>query len=105
MSGGEFDYKQHVLLDIADRIEREIERNGRDKTDDEMDSWDKRNGYTQWYKYPDEVIDKFKIAIKLLNEARVYAHRIDWLLSGDDGEETFLERLNEDLEKLKSKNE
>jgi hypothetical protein len=26
--------------------------------------------------------------------------RIDWLLSGDDGEESFIERLKEDLEKL-----
>jgi hypothetical protein len=26
--------------------------------------------------------------------------RMDWLLSGDDGEESFLKRLDEDLKKL-----
>lgn len=46
------------------------------------------------YKYPDEVIDKLKEAVKVLRMAEIYAHRIDWVLSGDDGEETFLRRLN-----------
>jgi hypothetical protein len=35
--------------------------------------------------------------------AQVYAHRVDWLLSGDDGEESFLRRLAEDLKNLPSK--
>ena len=39
--------------------------------------------------------------LKILNKAFVYVNRIDWLLSGDDGEETFHKRLKEDLEKLK----
>ena len=26
--------------------------------------------------------------------------RMDWLISGDDGEESFLRRIEEDLEKL-----
>jgi hypothetical protein len=32
--------------------------------------------------------------------AQIYAQRIDWLISGDDGEDSFRERLKEDLEKL-----
>lgn len=35
--------------------------------------------------------------------AQVYAQRIDWLLSGDDGEDNFHLRLKEDLANLKSK--
>jgi hypothetical protein len=31
---------------------------------------------------------------------KLHAQRIDWLLSGDDREETFLERLKKDLDKL-----
>lgn len=46
------------------------------------------------------MIERFKLAVKYLKIAEVYTHRIDWLLSGDDGEESFLERLDEDLEKL-----
>jgi hypothetical protein len=41
-----------------------------------------------------------KEAVNVLRVAQIYAHRIDWLFSGDDGEESFLKRLDEDLEKL-----
>jgi hypothetical protein len=30
----------------------------------------------------------------------VYAQRVDWLVSGDDGEESFITRLAEDLKEL-----
>lgn len=36
----------------------------------------------------------------MLKRARVYAQRVDWLLSGDDNEESFHERLKEELEEL-----
>jgi len=39
-------------------------------------------------------------AVKQLKIAAVYAQRIDWFLSGDDSEETFIERLTKDLEDL-----
>jgi hypothetical protein len=39
-------------------------------------------------------------AVKVLKIAQVYAQRVDWFLSGDDGEESFLRRLDEDLENL-----
>jgi hypothetical protein len=52
------------------------------------------------YKYPDDVIEEFKKGLDILRKAHVYAQRIDWLISGDDGEESFRERLKEDLEKL-----
>ena len=39
-----------------------------------------------------------KEGIHHLKIAYIYAQRIDWLLSGDDGEETFLERLQKELE-------
>jgi len=38
--------------------------------------------------------------MKVLKVASVYAQRIDWLLSGDDGEESFLKRLKEELGQL-----
>jgi hypothetical protein len=109
MSGGRFEYNQYKISDIADSIEEEIRNNGRKKTEQELKEERWRNDY--WYKkypedlyhykYPDEVIKEFKKGVKLLRKASVYAHRIDWLLSGDDSEETFLERLKSDLEGLK----
>lgn len=54
--------------------------------------------------YSKETIKEFKKGIKILKMAEIYAQRIDWLLSGDDGEENFHERLKEELEQLKKKN-
>ena len=50
-----------------------------------------------------EVVEEFKKGLKILKTAAIYAQRIDWLLSGDDGEESFKERLKEELDELESK--
>jgi len=108
MSGGAFDYKQWHIEQIADEVEKLIEKNGREKTREELkeEGWRNDDWYEKYpeelyhYKYPDEVIEKFKEGLKVLRLAAVYAQRIDWLISGDDGEESFLERLKEELEKI-----
>ena len=48
-----------------------------------------------------KTLRKFKIAIKYLKIAQIYTKRIEWLLSGDDGEDSFHERLREELEDYK----
>lgn len=53
--------------------------------------------------YPDykpETLAELKNGLTILRAAAVYARRIEWLMSGDDSEETFLSRLTEDLQKL-----
>jgi hypothetical protein len=108
MSGGHFDYKQWRITEIADRVESLVENNGREKTREELkgEFWHGDDWYEKYpedlchYKYPDEVIEKFKEGMKALRVAAVYAQRIDWLISGDDGEESFLKRLKEELDQL-----
>ncbi len=110
MSGGHFDYDQYKIGYMADSIESLIERSGRKKTMEELkeDSWRGSDWYEKYpedlchYKYPDEVIEEFKNAVRILREAQIYAHRVDWLVSGDDGVESFLRRLTEDLNNLKN---
>lgn len=89
MSGGHFDYKQYNLDYIADEIEQLIRNN--DKKD--------RYGYSN--SFSKETLEEFEKAIQALKVAAVYAQRIDWLVSGDDSEEAFHERLEEDLAKLR----
>ena len=108
MSGGHFDYKQNEIGYIADEIESTIEKNGREKTKRELaEYWFEPDWYTKYpedkfhYKYPEDIIEKFREGVDVLRKAQIYVHRIDWLLSGDDSEETFLQRLKQDLEKLK----
>lgn len=107
MSGGAFEYNQYKIGYIADQIQQEIERSGREKTLEEIkeewrnDEWYERYPEDRFHtKYSDEVIEKMEEAVKVLKIAQVYAQRVDWFLSGDDGEESFLRRLDEDLEKL-----
>ena len=53
-----------------------------------------------YYTYPEIVQEKMREAVKQLKIAAVFAQRVDWFLSGDDGEESFIERLAEDLNAL-----
>ena len=100
MSGGYFNYDQWKISEIADDVERLVYKNGRAKTDKELiDDWFPEEKYH--YAYPEEVVEEFKKGLDILKKAYVYAQRIDWLLSGDDGEDNFLRRLKEDLGKLK----
>jgi hypothetical protein len=48
----------------------------------------------------ESAIEEFKKGLVLLRQAYVYAQRIDWLVSGDDGEDSFHNRLKFELEKL-----
>lgn len=46
----------------------------------------------------DGTVETMKEAYKQIRIAEIYATRIDWVMSGDDGEDTLQERLNEELE-------
>lgn len=92
MSGGHFDYDQYKISEIADAIERVIQNNNSGEVDE--------YGYRIGYDFSNETIQEFHAAVANLKIAFAYAHRIDWLLEGDDNEETFHKRLKEDLEKV-----
>ena len=92
MSGGHFQYKQWEIGNVADEVEQLILTND----SEEKDEWGDRKGYH----YSPETIEEFKKGLVLLRQAYVYAQRIDWLVSGDDGEDSFHRRLKFELEKL-----
>jgi hypothetical protein len=97
MSGGHFDYKQWEIGNIADEVEQLI----LDNDSEELDQWGDRKGCH----FSEETVEEFKAGLKLLRTAHVYAQRIDWLVSGDDGEDSFHRRLKAELEKLNGTNE
>jgi hypothetical protein len=92
MSGGAFDYNQRAIHEIAESIQELIDVNGIERLNEYNEDQD--------FNFSDETINEFKWAVGALNRAYVYAQRIDWLVSGDDGEDSFLRRLDEDLENL-----
>ena len=107
MSGGHFDYNQNKIHYIVEDIEEILERQGKEKEIDWFSLWDKvyyENHPEERFHvtYREDIQAKLKEGIMALKIAAIYAQRIDWYLSGDDGENSFLERLKEDLDNLKN---
>jgi hypothetical protein len=83
MSGGKLGYREHeigyIIEDIEEHMRSELSIHDSDKTKNTLND-----------------------CIALLRKAQVYVKRVDAYLSGDDGEENFHIRLNEELEELSS---
>ena len=80
MSGGHFNYTQYYLNDILDEIKNIIKDNP--------------------YQYSSKTIKKMKETVKTIEKAKIYITRIDYLISGDDGEDTFHKRIKEDIKNI-----
>ena len=115
MSGCHFEYAQCKIADIYYSIEEYL--NGREIDEDDIDWYIKEHYLSEeeisyirehhrtipnQYEFSEETLAEFKNAVHILKQAEIYAQRIDWLLSGDDGEDSFHERLKEELEKLEN---
>lgn len=86
MGGGYFEYQQYHLQDIVDKL-REIKV--KIENDEEFYQYDRK----------EELLQEISNGLDYLNLAGIYTKRLDWLFSGDDGEDSFFERLEEELEK------
>lgn len=78
MSGGQFGYKQYEVEDLASRM--------RDEIDEER----------KISELSEETILKFELTRDYLFNAARMLHRVDWLVSGDDGEDDFHGRWKEE---------
>jgi hypothetical protein len=86
MSGGYFD-GQGRLEDLAGAIDRLIAQNG------------VKDQFGWSYEYPPDVIARFQETATTLRRAAAMVQRVDWLVSGDDGEDAFRRRWEEEVEK------
>ena len=78
MSGGEFDYIQFRFSNVAHEIRKWIEKYG---------------GC-----YSEATVQKLEETAAQLELAGKMLHRVDWFISGDDGEESFHERWKTELQ-------
>ena len=88
MSGGYFDYIQFKINDAADEINKLIHSNNI------KDEWEYSNNYNE------NTLLKFKRAELILRIVAEMVQRIDWLVSGDDNEESFHLRWSEKISKI-----
>lgn len=102
MSGGHFEYDQYRIGTIKESIQIELDRQGKKRSN--IDSYGYFD-YDEDDKYPvysKPIQDIFTRAIKYLEIAEIYANRVDYFLSGDDGEENFIKRLKKELDKVEN---
>ena len=108
MSGGFFDYKQWHINNIADSIEQEVILSGKPIPKQRWQYWeiDRFREHPEEavnYAYPESTLRLMEEAVYALRAAAIYAQRVDYLLSGDDGEDSFEKRLQEELAELNKK--
>ena len=77
MSGGHFDYIQFRLTDFAEEV-RVCAFRGRDE-------------------YSPETLARFEECAQTVKRAGDMLQRVDWLVSGDDGEESFHKRWEKEV--------
>lgn len=107
MSGGFLEYRAYAIEEIIKQIEKAIDDNNKPFFDlDTPYSWEKKankefleSGGTR---YSLDTINVFKDAKNDLKRLSIIIHRIDWLLSGDDGEDEFHELLEKELKNFKN---
>ena len=80
MSGGYFHYQQNNISDIEEKLERYIIGDGKSESE--------------------AVMNEMKKTLETLREAYIRVKRLDWYLSCDDSEESYLMRLRKELKEL-----
>ena len=102
MSGGAFEYSQYKIREIHEHIQNELDKQGQEKQVEffEKEYYEKYPEAKYEEVYREDVQQIFKDGIEALKKAEVYTQRIDWFLSGDDGEDSLVSRLKSDLDKL-----
>lgn len=103
MSGGSMDYAFTHIYSAAEQVEQ-YRREMRDK-DLEDFKFDADRMQITPEVLKSRVVAAFNEAVRALKIAEVYARRVEWLTSDDDGYDSFLKRIDEDLAKALSEQE
>jgi hypothetical protein len=92
MSGGHFNdngYEYYKVAQFADELEAEISNNF------------EKDDYGFAHEYPPEVIEYLKDQLPKMRKMVEIMRHIDYLYSGDHGDDSFMERVKEVEEKYK----
>jgi hypothetical protein len=89
MSGGHFNYNCFRISDFADELQHEIATND-DETEDDF-------GCTRGNQYDEKTIANLKAAHAIIKKAGELAREVEWLYSGDHGEDSFNKLMDEML--------
>ena len=110
MSGGSMDYSYRYVNEAAEHIQRELAnaelRRKSGRFLDVAKYYQENHLDVGYFKSPesltDAVIERLRDALACLRQAAIYAKRVEWLTSGDDGYESFCLLLDEELSDCKN---
>lgn len=122
MSGGKWEHRNRRLSEWADDIEDIIRKNNKTIPYESLGGSERRSwsiyhddkGCTKenyekeplvYNTYSKETIENMRYGLLFTRLADIYLNRIDYLECDDDGEDSFNERLKEELSKLDIPNE
>lgn len=94
MSGGRYSIKPYMFDEIIEDIDYAIK-----------DSDEHKGQETSFLDFHYDISDEAKEELlkgeEIIKLAKIYINRIDYLLDGDDGNDNFIKRLEEDKQKEK----
>lgn len=90
MSGGHFDYQEYGINEIIEEIDRLIDKNQIITSGGYVDDIN--------FDFSLKTIIRFKQASHCLKQAQKMVRRIDYLVCGDDSEETFDKKWDEEID-------
>ena len=103
MSGGSMDYVYTHIYQAAREVAHILEETKkRDVGDFDFDAKRMKNMTAE--KLKDQVVGVMEKAVHALREAEVFARRVEWLDSGDDGFDSFIQRTAEELHEVNTTN-
>jgi len=111
MSGGSMEYVFSRIGYAAEEVATEIEKMKKVALDEMWISPYYKKNYPDcdWINDPaklkERVLKHMQDALDTLRRAEVYARRVEWMTSGDDGYESFVLRTEEELAELEKKGE
>jgi hypothetical protein len=94
MSGGYFDY---VQFSLEGDVEEQLQALLNPATVSKRFSFEPDED-----PFSEEDRQEFRNALYQVKKAAIYLQRVDWYVSCDDGQESFHERLKEELEELET---
>lgn len=98
MSGGSMDYVYGKIYEASCHVRDLIGKLHSKSTDDF--EFDAQRMHMKPSELREKVIAYAMNAYKTLRIAEVYARRVEWLDSGDDGYDTFIKRTDEELKEV-----
>ena len=109
MSGGSMNYAYGYVNEAAEHIQHELAnaelRRKSGRFFDVARYYQEKHPDVGYLKSPesltDAVIERLRDALVCLRQAAIYAKRVEWLTSGDDGYESFCILLDEKLSDCK----